>query len=103
MIATLSLTGESAEAGGTVVPVSARIRSHHQPNGYAVLVIAQENSHAIAHLKDVHLGPVNGNQVLVHGVSPGERIITTGMDLVRDGEPVRITGATEEGDNGTQE
>lgn len=108
MIATLDLAagagnGVRKKGNGAAVPVAALIRSADSPAGYAVMVVTKEGAKTVAHLRTVQVGVISGNQVAVQGVRPGEQIITTGANLVRDGEPVRIITTTGEGDLGTQE
>lgn len=108
MIATLDLpasggNGERQKGEGAAVPVAALIRSTASAAGYAVMVVTKEGANTVAHLRTVQVGVISGNQVRVQGVRPGDQIVTTGADLVRDGEPVRITTTTGKGDVGTQE
>jgi RND family efflux transporter MFP subunit len=108
MIATLDLpesgrNGAHVKSGGVAVPVAALIHAPGSAAGYAVMVAVKEGDKTVAHLRAVQVGVISGNQVAVQGVQPGEQVVTTGVNLVRDGEAVRITGTTEEGDLGTQE
>jgi multidrug efflux system membrane fusion protein len=107
MVATLDLPdggrGAHTPRGGVSVPVAALIHAPGSAAGYAVMVVMKEGEKTVAHLRTVQVGVIAGNQVAVQGVQAGEQVVTTGVNLVRDGEAVRITGTTEEGDLGTQE
>jgi len=44
-----------------------------------------------AHLRPVELGDVYGNMIgLNSGLRPGERVVTSGTTLIRDGDQVRV-------------
>ena len=44
-----------------------------------------------ARLRTVELGDVYGNMVAMNkGLQSGERVITTGVNLIRDGDQVRV-------------
>jgi multidrug efflux pump subunit AcrA (membrane-fusion protein) len=46
---------------------------------------------ALARLQSVDLGDTSGNMIVVKGgLSSGERVITTGVTLVRNGDKVRV-------------
>jgi multidrug efflux system membrane fusion protein len=108
MIATLDLPGISdgssayTGSGGILVAGESLLHSSDQPDGYAVMVISEENGKAVARRRDVQLGPVYGNQVAVRGLKAGEQVITTGAAMVYDGEAVRVVGKAA-GDNGAQD
>jgi RND family efflux transporter MFP subunit len=96
MIATVSVGslagGAPAEAESVpVVPLSAVVRSHDHPDGYAVLVIEEGGGKPVARSRDVTVGTVFGNLIAVtSGVKPGESVIVTGAALLSDGEAVKI-------------
>jgi multidrug efflux pump subunit AcrA (membrane-fusion protein) len=91
MIATLMLTAAHPAAPVPVIPLSAVIRSTQNPDGYAVFVIEDQSGKSLARIRDVELGEAYGNKIGVKtGLSLGERVITTGATLVKDGYQVQI-------------
>jgi RND family efflux transporter MFP subunit len=73
------------------IPLTAVIRSPHDTNAYAVLVVEPQNGVEIARARRVALGEVIGNAVAVtEGLAAGERVIVSGATLVADGRQVRI-------------
>jgi len=73
------------------VPLSAIVRSARDPRGFAVFVLEGEGARAPARLRDIELGDVLGNAVQVaSGVSVGERVVSVGASLLRDGADVVV-------------
>ena len=61
--------------------------------GSFVFVVDADNK---AHMRPVQTGPNDGTQVaILNGLEGGERIITDGVDRVRDGAPVQVMVHTE--------
>lgn len=90
-IASLQVTDGKMPAPVPVVPLSAVIGSPTDPQGYAVLVVQEENGRTVGRIRNVQLGDVYGNSIAVTaGVQVGEQVIVTGATLVVDGEPVTI-------------
>jgi membrane fusion protein (multidrug efflux system) len=81
--------GVSSRAVG--VPVSALRKG---PGGDHVFVLAADkNGKTRAHVRQVQTGPVLGDEVLLlRGVSPGERVATSGSFKLREGVLVAIAG-----------
>ncbi|HEX8924759.1 MAG TPA: efflux RND transporter periplasmic adaptor subunit [Terriglobales bacterium] len=76
-------------AASLLVPLSAIV----QANGgkYGVFVISKSGDNEIARLQSVEIGSVNGTDVIVlSGLNSGERIITTGANLLKDGQRVEV-------------
>jgi RND family efflux transporter MFP subunit len=70
-----------------VVPLSAVVRSPRDAHGFAVFVLDGTADRGPARLHDVRLGDVLGNGVtVVSGLSSGQRIVTVGATLLRDGD-----------------
>ncbi|MES1177697.1 MAG: efflux RND transporter periplasmic adaptor subunit [Myxococcales bacterium] len=68
------------------VPLSAVVRAPSDPRGYSVFVLDGEGTRARARLHNVELGEVLGNFVTVsNGLSSGQRVVTVGATLIRDG------------------
>ena len=58
---------------------------------YGVFVISKSGAGDIASLHSVEIGAVNGTDVVVvSGLSAGERIITAGANLLKDGQRVEV-------------
>jgi multidrug efflux system membrane fusion protein len=93
MIGSLQLAhGEGAvekPVTSLLVPLSAIV----QANGgkYGVFVTSRSAAGDIASLHSVEIGAVNGTDVIVvSGLSVGERIITAGANLLKDGQRVEV-------------
>jgi len=73
-----------------LVPISAIVQS---PGGnYGVFVVAQGNAAGeVAHMRAVQTGAVIGTDIaVVNGLASGDRIITTGANLLKDGQRVEV-------------
>ena len=58
------------------------------PNGLYVYVVTPD---ATAELRNVAVGPIDGGLALIEkGLSPGERVVTSGQYKVLPGQPVRV-------------
>ena len=93
MIGTVALGAapDAAAAAPLALPLSAVVRSPSDAKQYAVLVVERQGDSEIARVRRVELGDVMGNGVAVrHGVSAGDRVITTGATLLTDGDRVRV-------------
>jgi len=88
MIATVSL-GEVPHATVTV-PLSAIVASPSEPDQFAVMVAQQRGSSLVANVRNVQLGATHDSSVAVEGVVPGERIVSVGAQLLRDGDPIQV-------------
>jgi RND family efflux transporter MFP subunit len=91
MIASLQLAKDRAEvpASSLMVPLSAIVQA---PDGkYGVFVVSNSDAGLIARLQNVQIGPVNGADIAVlSGLAPGERIITSGANLLKHGQRVEV-------------
>src|SRR5882724_1417123 len=91
MIVSLRVGSKAAVTAQPVVPLNAVVKSKSDPNGYAVFVVVEQGGRQIAMVRDVKLGETYGNTIAVtDGVKEGDRVITTGVTLVRDGDPVKV-------------
>src|SRR5882672_8686220 len=91
MIVSLRVGSKEAVPEQPVVPLNAVVKSKTDPNGYAVFVVIEQGGRQIARVLDVKLGETYGNTIAVtDGVKEGDRVITTGVTLVRDGEQVKV-------------
>lgn len=82
----------SAQAGAVVaLPLTGVVRSPTDPRGFAVYVVTGEGDDTVAHLREVTLGSVIGNDVQVlGGLRKGDRIVSMGATLLVDGARVRV-------------
>jgi RND family efflux transporter MFP subunit len=91
MIVSLRVGTAAAVQAPPVVPLNAVVKSKTDPNGYAVFVVIEQGGRQITRARDVKLGETYGNTIAVtDGVKQGDRVITTGVTLVRDGDPVKV-------------
>lgn len=73
-------------ADAPLVPLSAIVRSPRNPRGFSVFVLEGGGERGLARLRDVALGEVAGNNVTVtSGLALGQRVVTVGATLLRDG------------------
>ncbi len=91
MIASLSLGGEELPHPVVAVPLAAVIRDPQQQNNFAVLVVDGAGDTVTARARTVTLGDAYGNMIEVTGgVKQGERVVTTGVTLIKSGDQVRV-------------
>ena len=79
-----------------IVPQSATMENQQ---GLYVLILDEENKPKLSYIKT--MGQVGTDWVVYDGVKKGDKIITTGMQKVIPGSPVRIVANSEEGANNT--
>jgi RND family efflux transporter MFP subunit len=91
MIASLELvsTGNEMNESSLVVPLQSIVQS---PDGkYGVFLLSESPAGAIARLREVKTGGVEGNDIkIVSGLSAGESVITQGAALLKDGQRVEV-------------
>ena len=91
MIASISISPGGLPKRITVVPLTAVVRSLDNPNGFAVFMAEGGSETVKVRLQDVQIGATYGNLIAVErGVVPGDRVVTTGATLIKNGEQVRI-------------
>ncbi len=77
--------------GAVVIPLQSVVRPPDTPDGYMVFVVVQQNGRTIASARRVKLGNVAGRSIIaLHGLSAGDRVITTGATIVYDGAAVNV-------------
>ncbi len=90
MIASLTLSGQQLPHSVLAVPLSAVIRDPGRTNGFAVMIVEGDGDMASARLRPVELGDTYGNMIAAQGgLNFGERVITTGVTLIKNGDRVR--------------
>jgi multidrug efflux system membrane fusion protein len=91
MIGSLQLTsaGDVKQQASVLIPLSSMVQS---PDGkYGVFVVSQSGTGEIARLRPVEIGTVNGSDITVTGgLATGDRIITDGANLLKDGQRVEV-------------
>jgi RND family efflux transporter MFP subunit len=91
MIASLALDGASMPRAIMAVPLSAVVRDPQRANAFAVMIAEGDGEIESARVRSVELGDVYGNMIGVNnGLQSGERVITSGATLVRNGDQVRV-------------
>jgi RND family efflux transporter MFP subunit len=91
MIASLVLGGQKLTQSTLAVPVGAIVRDSERPDSFAVMIVEGDAEVKSALRRPVELGDIYGNMIAVKsGLTPGERVITTGATLVKSGDKVRI-------------
>src|SRR5271167_3948846 len=91
MIGSLQLAGSENEnrASSLLVPLSAMVQA--KDGKYGVFVISNSSTGTIASLRSVEIGAVNGTDIAVtSGLVEGDQIITTGANLLKDGQRVEV-------------
>ena len=87
MLASVSL-GEVPHTSISI-PLSAIVPFPSEPEHFAVLVAQERAGSMVATLRKVQLGTTHDNSVAVEGVRPGERVVSTGAQLLKDGDPIQ--------------
>lgn len=91
MIASTTLGEGKRNAKVTVVPLTAVIRSPDHKEGFAVYLTDEPGDTPKVRTQDVTLGDTYGNNIAVlSGLNPGQRVVTTGTNMIRAGETVRV-------------
>lgn len=86
MIGTVKLAGTGQEVAGPTIPLHAVVRPPSDPQGYMVFVLEKRGDSYIARGREVSIGRVFGNKVVIlHGLVTGEQIVTTGPTMLSDG------------------
>jgi RND family efflux transporter MFP subunit len=91
MIASLTLNGEQLPQSVLAVPLSAVIRDPERVDSFAVMIAEGNGDIEAARLRPVELGDTYGNMIAAKGgLNFGERVITTGVTLIKNGDKVRV-------------
>jgi RND family efflux transporter MFP subunit len=88
MIASISL-GEIPHPSISI-PLSAIVPFPSEPEHFAVMVAQERRGTLVANLRKVQLGTTHDNSVAVDGVQPGERVVSVGAQLLKDGDPIQV-------------
>lgn len=91
VVASLAVPALTQAGSVIALPLTCVVRSLKDPRGFAVFVVTDEGGATVAHVRDVTLGAVIGNEVQVlGGLQKGERVVTMGATLLVDGARVRV-------------
>jgi RND family efflux transporter MFP subunit len=72
-----------------LVPLSALVQA--KDGKYGVFVVSDSSAGEVARLHGVEIGAVNGTEIsIVNGLQAGDRIITNGANLLKDGQRVEV-------------
>jgi RND family efflux transporter MFP subunit len=88
MIASIGL-GEVPHSSISI-PLSAIVPFPSEPEHFAVMVAQERADKLVAGLRKVQLGATHDNSVAVEGVQPGERVVSLGAQLLKDGDPIQV-------------
>ncbi|QNI35155.1 efflux RND transporter periplasmic adaptor subunit [Alloacidobacterium dinghuense] len=92
MIASLALEGQRLPPAALVVPLAAVIRNPGHVDSFAVMIAEGNDDLKSVRLRPIELGDTYGNMIVARsGVDIGDRVITTGASLVKDGDKVRVS------------
>ena len=72
-----------------LIPLSAVVPLPSDPDHFAVMIAQDRAGRLVANLRKVQLGTTHDNSVAVEKVQPGERVISVGAQLLKDGDPTR--------------
>ena len=87
MLASISL-GE-IPLSSIAIPLSAIVPFPSEPGHFAVMVAQERAGTLVATVRKVQLGTTHDNSVAVEGVRPGERVVSVGAQLLKDGDPIQ--------------
>jgi RND family efflux transporter MFP subunit len=88
MIASIGL-GEVPHSSISI-PIGAIVPLPSEPEHFAVMVAQERAGTLVANLRKVQLGTTHDNSVAVEGVHPGERVVSVGAQLLKDGDPIQV-------------
>jgi RND family efflux transporter MFP subunit len=88
MIASISLG--AIPRSSISIPLSAIVPFPSEPEHFAVIVAQERAGTLVANLRKVQLGTTHDNSVAVEGVKPGERVVSVGAQLLKDGDLIQV-------------
>lgn len=96
MIASVELGSIAPDAAVPLLPLTAFVAAPGGTDRFAVMLVDGDGSQARAKIQPVALGDVVGNRVgVTRGLTAGERVITQGASMVKDGERIEVMPAEE--------
>jgi RND family efflux transporter MFP subunit len=92
MVATLNLGQGKLSSAVLVVPLESIVSAGEMAKNFNVYVVTREGDKDVARRRPVRPGNAYGDRVaILSGVALGDRVITNGATLVKDGQAVRVT------------
>jgi RND family efflux transporter MFP subunit len=89
--AAATLAGGAAAGLPPAVPLTAIVRPVAGKGEYGAFILERRGDTDIAHLRQVQLGEVVGNSIIVaSGVNAGDRVVVSGGHLLVDGDAVKV-------------
>lgn len=90
MIATVIIFDAGSRVPVPVLPLTAIVPSKTERQ-YAVFILETNGKEHVARMRDVRLGDAVGSSITVlEGVKLGQFVVTSGSNLVTDGQPVQL-------------
>jgi len=91
MIASITIRSGKENQRVDVVSLAAVVRSLKRPDGFAVFMPDGNGDTVRVHTQEVELGGTYGNTIAVQqGLKTGDRVVTYGATMIKDGETVRV-------------
>jgi len=91
MIGAIALGAASDAKPRLMIPLSAVVSSQSASGAFAVFLVEDSQGASYARLHPISVGATFGNSIEVTaGLNAGDRVITLGGELVRDGQLVRV-------------
>ena len=91
MVGSLVVGGKPTAAHRLVVPLGAIVRDPANPSGVAVFRVEERGGDTTASIQPVVTGDTFGNTIEVtSGVKAGDRVVTLGGELLRNGDQIRV-------------
>ena len=79
----------ASRTSALLLPLSAVVQA--KDGKYGVFVVSDSSAGEVARLHSVDIGAVNGSEItVIGGLETGERIITNGSNLLKDGQRVEV-------------
>jgi RND family efflux transporter MFP subunit len=72
------------------IPLSAVVPFGSEGEAFGVMVVEEHAGGLIAKLRRIQVITVYDNSIAVQGVQPGERVVSAGAPLLKDGDPVQL-------------
>lgn len=92
MVATLNLGQGKLSSAVLVVPLESIVSAGEMAKNFNVYVVTREGDKDVARRRPVRPGNAYGDRVaILSGVALGDRVITNGATMVKDGQAVRVT------------
>jgi RND family efflux transporter MFP subunit len=91
MIGSIALGSDESTRLRLMIPLSAVVRSAENSRAFAVFLVEERIGKSFAVSREITVGETFGNAVEVtSGLAEGDRAVTLGAELLRDGQQVRV-------------